>query len=56
MKGEIMAHKIEFERRRYGKATFTWIFVDGKPVGDPIQKIRPSKADIEARLAEYQAA
>lgn len=42
-------YKLEYVRRRYGKTTYTWIYlVIGKkrfPTGDPVPKIMPSKDD-----------
>ena len=47
-------YTLEFTRRRYGKTTFTWIYlvVGDKqlPTGDPVPKIMPSKADLDAAV------
>lgn len=47
-------YEISFTRRRYGKTTFTWTHVKigdhWQETGDPLQKIQPSKTDIEAAI------
>ncbi len=52
-------HEISFTRRRYGKATFTWIYVKfgdrWQETGDPLQKIMPSKKDVEDAVSRAHA-
>ncbi len=52
-------HEISFTRRRYGKATFVWIYVkfgaDWQETGDPLQKIMPSKKDVEDAIKRAHA-
>ncbi len=52
-------HEICFTRRRYGKATFTWISVKfgnkWQETGDPLQKIMPSKKDVENAIKRARA-
>lgn len=47
-------HEIYFERRRYGRTTFTWIYVlisdKWQSTGDPLSKIMPSRSDIEEAI------
>ena len=43
--------KLQFERRRYGRATYTWVYaeINGKMVslGDPWPCITPKRSEIE---------
>ena len=50
----VNGYEVELTRRRYGQTTFTWIYVKfgnkWKSTGDPLQKIMPSRTDIEEAI------
>jgi predicted 3-demethylubiquinone-9 3-methyltransferase (glyoxalase superfamily) len=57
-----MKHKgyeIHFTRRRYGRTTFTWVYVkfgaSWQSTGDPLQKIMPSKKDLDEAIERAHA-
>ena len=51
-------YEIDLTRRRYGKATFTWICVKlgdkWQSTGDPLQKIMPSRKDLDEAIKRAQ--
>ncbi len=52
-------HQIDFTRRRYGRNTFTWIYVrfgdKWQSTGDPVRKIIPSKKDLDEAIKRAHA-
>jgi hypothetical protein len=52
-------YELYFTRRRYGKTMFTWIYVklgeSWQSTGDPLQKIMPSKKDLDEAIDRAQA-
>lgn len=53
-KGAEQLHQVSFVRRRYGRRTFTWIYINDECPCDPVAKIMPSKADIEFSKQCYE--
>ncbi|MGD9725712.1 MAG: hypothetical protein AB7E70_09590 [Hyphomicrobiaceae bacterium] len=47
-------YEFRFERRRYGRTTFTWVYVrhpetgEWLSLGDPYQGVRPPAAELDA--------